>query len=248
MSAADLPELSGDWAFFLDVDGTLLEIAARPDGVRVDAAVRQLLDEVRAAAGGALALISGRTVADLDALFAPLVLPAAGQHGVERRDAAGRIHRHAFDEAPLRRVAAQLAAFARERGLLFENKGHALALHYRLAPAQAGAARAEMERAARELGQDFDVLAGKSVFELKPCGRDKGVAVEEYLAEAPFAGRTPVFVGDDVTDEFGFGVVNRLAGHSIKVGEGASAARWRLEAPAAVRAWIAAGLAHAARC
>ena len=238
MSVAELPPYSADWCFFLDVDGTLLEIAERPEGVRVDQAVRRLLDEVRAAAGGALALISGRTVADLDALFAPLVLPAAGQHGVERRDAAGRTHRHAFDEAPLRRIAARLSEFARERGLLFEDKGHALALHTRQAPQHAGSARAEMEGAMRELGPDFDVLAGKNVFELKPCGRDKGVAVEEYMAEPPFAGRTPVFIGDDVTDEFGFGVVNRLAGYSIKVGEGESIARWRITGPRAVRAWL----------
>ena len=238
MSVAGLPPYAADWCFFLDVDGTLLEIAERPEGVHVDEGVCRLLADVRAAAGGALALISGRTVADLDALFAPLVLPAAGQHGVERRDAAGTIHRHAFDEAPLRATAARLAEFARERGLLFEDKGHALALHYRLAPQHADSARAEMQRAARSLGQDFDVLAGKNVFELKPSGRDKGVAVEEYMAEAPFAGRTPVFIGDDVTDEFGFGIVNRLAGHSIKVGEGESIARWRISGPRAVRAWL----------
>lgn len=247
MSAAELPEPSRDWAFFLDVDGTLLEIAERPEGVRVDGDLLRLLADVRAAAGGALALISGRTVAALDALFAPLVLPAAGQHGAERRDAAGRIHRHAFEEAPFRSVAAQLAAFARDRGLLLEDKGHALALHYRQAPQHADAARAEMERAVRKLGQDFDVLAGKSVFELKPSGRDKGVAVEEYMAEAPFAGRTPVFIGDDVTDEFGFGVVNRLAGHSIKVGEGETVARWRIPGPRAVRDWLGEWAARFAR-
>ena len=94
MSAEGLPPYSADWCFFLDVDGTLLEIAERPELVHVEDATRELLAGVRAAAGGALALISGRAVADLDVLFAPLVLPAAGQHGVERRDAQGRIHRH----------------------------------------------------------------------------------------------------------------------------------------------------------
>jgi len=238
MSAAGLPPYSAFWCFFLDVDGTLLEIAERPELVHVEDATRDLLAGVREAAGGALALISGRTVADLDVLFAPLVLPAAGQHGVERRDALGRIHRHVFDEAALRRVAVRLASFAQANGLLFEDKGHALALHYRQAPARAGAARAEMDQAARELGPDFDVLAGKNVFELKPCGRDKGVAVEEYMAERPFAGRTPVFIGDDVTDEFGFGVVNRLGGHSVKVGEGDTVARWRLADTRTVAEWL----------
>lgn len=240
-----LPPLSADWAIFLDVDGTLLEYAERPDAVRAEAPVFRLLEALQRGTGGALALISGRALADLDRLFAPLTLPLAGQHGVERRDAAGRVHRHAFPSHLLRRTAARIGAFAaRHEGLLFEDKGHNLALHFRLAPQLGGAAQAALREAAAQLGGDFEVQEGKMVVELKPSGRDKGMAIEEFMREAPFAGRTAVFIGDDLTDEFGFGVVNRLGGHSVKVGPGASAARHRIADAAAVRALLAAWAAR----
>jgi trehalose 6-phosphate phosphatase len=237
--APRLPAYSADWALFLDVDGTLLEHAARPDAVRPGAAELELLGALQHAAHGALALISGRAVADLDAMFAPLRLPAAGQHGVERRDFQGAVHRGATPPAALRRVAARLGEFAaRHQGLLFEDKGHNLALHYRLAPQLAAAVRAALGEAAAQLGAGFELLHGKMVVELKPSGRDKGSAIEEFMREAPFAGRRPVFVGDDHTDEFGFGVVNRLGGESVKVGAGETAARWRIADAGAVRAWL----------
>jgi len=248
MSGAGLPQPAADWAYFLDVDGTLLEHAATPDAVRVDADMRALLAALQARAGGALALISGRAVADIDTLFAPLRLPVAGQHGVERRDAAGQVHRHAFPQEPVRRAARRIGAFAAAHpGLVFEDKGYNLALHYRLAPELATEACALVEGAAAELGEGFELQRGKMVLELKPGGRDKGTAIEEFMAEPPFRGRTPVFVGDDLTDEFGFGVVNRMGGVSVKVGDGGSAARWRLADAAAVRAWLGACAAHRAR-
>jgi trehalose 6-phosphate phosphatase len=234
-----LPAASASWALFLDVDGTLLEHAERPDAVRVDPVLGRLLAHLHRATGGALALISGRAVADLDALFAPLVLPAAGQHGLERRDASGRLHLHPFPVPALRRAAARLAEFAAQHaGLFFEDKGRNLALHYRQAPQLAEAARGAAFAAAAELGDGFELQAGKMVIEIKPGGRDKGLAIEDYLREPPFAGRIPVFVGDDLTDEYGFGVINRLGGHSVKVGGGPSAARWRLAGAAEVRAWL----------
>ena len=233
------PLPAADWAFFLDIDGTLLEHADTPDAVRVDGAMRTLLADLQAGAGGALALISGRSVADIDRLFAPLVLPAAGQHGAERRDAAGRMHCHAFDEQPVRRAAKRLAAFAAAHpGLLLEDKGHSLALHYRLAPQLEGEARALVDEVLAGLGAGFELQRGKMVLELKAGGRDKGSAIAEFMAEAPFRGRVPVFVGDDLTDEFGFGVVNAMGGVSVKVGEGASQARWRIADAAEVRAWL----------
>ena len=233
-----LPEPAAEWAFFLDIDGTLLEHAERPDAVRPHAAAL-LLAALNEASGSALALISGRSVADIDALFAPLRLAAAGQHGIERRDARGRTHGHAFPAEALRRVAARVSDFAsRHHGLLFEDKGHNLALHYRLAPQLAGVAQAALREVAAQLGDNFEVLDGKMVVELKPSGRDKGSAIEEFMHEPPFRGRTPVFVGDDRTDEFWFGVVNRLGGHSIKVGAGPTAARLRIADAAAVRAWL----------
>jgi trehalose 6-phosphate phosphatase len=235
-----LPPASASWALFLDVDGTLLEHAERPDAVRVDASLGALLARLQRATGGALALISGRAVADLDALFAPLVLPAAGQHGLERRDASGGIHLHPFPVPPLRRAAARLAEFAAQHaGLFFEDKGRNLALHYRQAPQLAEAARGAASAVAAELGAGFELQAGKLVVEIKPGGRDKGLAIGEFMREPPFHGRSAVFVGDDLTDEYGFGVVNRLGGLSVKVGPGPSAARSRLAGAAEVRDWLA---------
>jgi len=240
MSGSSLPPAAADWAFFLDIDGTLLEHADTPDAVRVDGAMRGLLAELQAGAGGALALISGRSVADIDGLFAPLLLPAAGQHGAERRDGAGRMHRHDFAEAPVRRAAKRLAAFAAAHpGLLLEDKGRSLALHYRLAPQLADEAGALVDEVVAGLGEGFELQRGKMVLEIRPGGRDKGSAIGEFMAEPPFRGRTPVFIGDDLTDEFGFGVVNGMGGVSVKVGEGPSQARWRIADAAAVRAWLA---------
>lgn len=236
-----MPPLAADWAIFLDIDGTLLEYAERPDAVRVGESVLRLIEALQRGTNGALALISGRPVSDIDGLFAPLRLPAAGQHGAERRDAAGRLHPHRFPAERLQRAAARVGEVAaRHEGLLVENKGHSLALHYRLAPGSAEIARAAMREAATQLGSEFEVLEGKMVVELKPSGRDKGVAIEEFMAEPPFAGRRPMFIGDDRTDEFGFDVVNRLGGHSVKVGPGDSASRHRIANAAAVRDWLAA--------
>jgi len=248
MSGASLPPPAADWAFFLDIDGTLLEHADTPDAVQVDGAMRSLLSDLQGGAGGALALISGRAVADVDRLFAPLLLPVAGQHGAERRDAAGRMHRHDFPAAPVRRAAQRLATFAAAHaGLLLEDKGRSLALHYRLAPQLEQQARALVDEVVAELGEGFELQRGKMVLEIRPGGRDKGSAIEEYMAEPPFRGRTPVFIGDDLTDEFGFGVVNAMGGVSVKVGEGPSQARWRIADAAAVGAWLADWAARYAR-
>jgi len=234
-----MPPFSPAWAFFLDLDGTLLDLAATPEAIGVSRAERVLLEKLRDATGGALAVISGRSLARIDALFAPLVLAAAGQHGVERRDAKGARHRHRFPVASLRPAAGGIRSFAEQhRGLVFEDKGASVALHYRLAPQLAAAAQRAVRQAAEPLGDAVEVQGGKMVVELKPAGCDKGKAIEQFMQEAPFAGRVPVFLGDDVTDEYGFRVVNRLDGHSIKVGEGPSAARWRLADPAAARAWL----------
>lgn len=246
-AARALPRLSARSAFFLDIDGTLLEIGLRPERVRVDSALLELLAELQRAAGGALALVSGRSIAAVDALFAPLLLPVAGQHGSERRDAAGRVHRHAVARAPLRRAAARLRTYAAAHpGLVLEDKGVSLALHYRLAPRLAGEVRATMGALAASLGDSFELQGGKLVLELKPGGQDKGSAIEEFMREAPFRGRTPVFAGDDLTDEHGFSVVNRRRGHAIKVGAGASAARWRLPGPRVLRAFLGAWIARVA--
>jgi trehalose 6-phosphate phosphatase len=243
-----VPPYRPDCAFFLDIDGTLLEIAETPEAVRTDAADYRLLERLHAAAGGALALISGRTLATIDELFAPLKLPAAGQHGYERRDGHGRRRRHRFDAARLRPIAAALQQFAHEHpGVVFEDKGASVALHYRLAPELRDAARARALAAAALLPGEVEVQPGKMVWEVKPVGAHKGMAIEEFMRELPFRDRLPVYLGDDLTDEDGFRVVNRIGGHSIKVGDGATAARFRLPDPAAARAWLAGWLAACQR-
>ena len=234
-----MPPFERNWAFFLDLDGTLLEIAETPAAVGVSRSEKILFEKLRSAADGAVALISGRSLARIDELFAPLVLPAAGQHGAERRDALGKRHRYRFSAKALRPAAGGIRSFAsRHQGLVFEDKGASVALHYRLAPQLAAAAHEAVREAAEPLGDAVEVQRGKMVVELKPAGCDKGGAIESFMREPPFAGRVPVFLGDDVTDEYGFRVVNRLGGHSVKVGEGPSAARWRLRDPAAARAWL----------
>lgn len=250
MSAPAPPPARNDWAYFLDFDGTLLDLAATPDAIRVDAALPILLDALLRACSGAVALISGRSLADLDRHLVLPALPKTGQHGLERRDAAGRLWLHAA--APQAKQAIR-AALARElageltdkRRLLIEDKGLTLALHYRQAPELASHALALMHRLVAETGGDLVVQEGKCVVEVKPAGVDKGTAVAEYLAEPPFLGRRPVFIGDDRNDEHGFDAVNARDGLSIGVGHDAAtalAARYRLADAAAVRAWLSGAL------
>jgi len=238
-----MPPFAANWAFFLDLDGTLLEIAETPDAVGIGPDEKRLVEKLVAGAGGAVAVISGRALARIDQILAPLVLPAAGQHGAERRDAKGVRHRHRFQANVLRPVAVGIRSFAAQhQGLVFEDKGASVALHYRKAPQLARAAQAAMRDAAGPLGEAVEVQDGKMVVELKPAGCDKGKAIAQFMQEAPFAGRQPVFIGDDVTDEYGFRVVNAMGGHTVKVGDGPSVARWRLENPASTRAWLQAWL------
>jgi trehalose 6-phosphate phosphatase len=233
-----VPRLPADSGFFLDIDGTLLDIAERPQLVRIDDDLGHLLATTRDAAGGAVALISGRSVAEIDRLFGRNFC-AAGQHGAERRDAAGKMHQHRVPLAGLRKAHERLALMVAEHpALVLEDKGMNLALHYRLAPELAATVHEALRRLVEELGDDFELQSGKMVMEIKPSGNDKGTAIAEFLAEAPFLGRLPVFIGDDLTDEFGFELINRVGGCSVKVGEGSSAANWRLPNADAVRAWL----------
>lgn len=206
-------------ALFLDVDGTLLELAPRPDEVVVNAATKALLEQCSRRLAGALALISGRPLADLDQLFRPLRLPAAGVHGLQRRDARDQAHHTPPPPGWHDRLAPRLQAFAREHaGIVVEDKGHAIALHYRRAPAAAEAALALAEGVAAELGPETRLLRGKMVLEFMPAGSDKGRAIEAFMGESPFRARVPVFIGDDVTDEAGFSVVNAMGGLTVRVG------------------------------
>ncbi len=239
MGLREPPAAQADWAYFLDIDGTLLDIAPTPKAVHTARADCELVAALYEKCGGALALVSGRSLQMIDELFSPLHLPAAGQHGVERRDARGSVHRPQFNVKALAKAADPIRAFAeRHEGLVFEHKGYSMALHYRLAPQLAAAAHAVVREAARALGSLVEVQRGKMVAELKPAGFDKGQAIAAFMREKPFAGRLPVFLGDDVTDEHGFEKVAAMGGHSIKIGRGPTAARWRLSSPAAARAWL----------
>jgi trehalose 6-phosphate phosphatase len=226
-------------ALFLDVDGTLLHIAETPGAVTIGRATVELLGRVHRATGGGLALITGRSILDIDQLFAPLALLVAGQHGFERRDATGTVHRHARPTPQLAASRAQLAAFAGAHpGVLLEDKGLTLAAHYRLAPAAEPALAALAASLAAGSGGALAVQHGKMVVELRPAGKDKGTAIAEFMDEAPFAGRTPVFLGDDLTDEYGFSIVNGMGGVSVKVGDGPTEARARMSGVDAVREWL----------
>ena len=239
-----LPAPRSDWAYFLDLDGTLLEFVDHPTPARDNGRLRTLLAGLLSATGGAVAVVSGRALADVDRLLGPggPRLPAAGQHGIERRDASGHVTQHPFAAARLEKAREELAAAVAARpGLVLENKGASLALHYRRAPQLGGYAHRLVRSLAPRLGPRFRILAGKRVVEVKPAGRDKGAAVLEFMREPPFRGRAAVFIGDDIADEHGFTAVNRLGGVSIKVGPGRTAARWRLRDVAAVWAWLASG-------
>lgn len=239
------PTACVEWAYFLDVDGTLIDIAERPDAVSIDAELLDLIARLNRASGGAVALVSGRALSDLEHRLGSLRLPMAGQHGMERRDAAGRLWMHAASpEAKCAIKDALGPVLTLHPGLLLEDKGLTLALHYRLAPHLAAYAHRLMARLALAASAGLEIQRGKKVIEVKPAGIDKGTAVAEYLAESPFRGRRPVFIGDDLNDEHGFAEVNRLGGVSIKVGTGASCARHRLRNVAAVRRW----LGEALRC
>ena len=234
-----MPELAPETAFFLDVDGTLVDIADRPNEVRIDEDLERLLRELHGTAAGALALISGRSVSDVDRLFASRRFCVAGQHGAERRDASGMVHRHGLPLARLRTAGDALRRFsAAHPGLVLEDKGMNLALHYRLAPHLASSVQGAMQDIVKDLGEEFEVQKGKMVFEIKPSGKDKGTAIAEFMKEKPFRDRMPVFIGDDHTDEYGFRIVNRLGGHSVKVGTGPTTARWRLPDASSVRTWL----------
>lgn len=237
----DNPALSAI-ALFLDVDGTLLEIAARPQAVSVPDDLRERLRTLSLATGGAVALVSGRAITDLDALFAPLTLPSAGLHGFEHRGASGAYRRRPLPSTAVLAAArgAMLHLAEQYSGLLVEDKRFALALHYRDAPQLEDTVVAAMREIAARAGNELELQRGKMVAELRPAGATKAEAVAAFLAEAPFAGRRAVFIGDDLTDEPAFELVNRSQGLSVVVGaERASAARARLTDVTAVRGWLA---------
>lgn len=237
-------------ALFLDFDGTLVPLAETPDAIRPDPALLPLLAGLQGRLDGALAIVTGRQIEVLDRYLAPLCLPAAGEHGLRRRDCSGRLHGRACAmPAPVLQLCHALAQ--EHPALLVERKPSSIALHYRRAPQLAALCLVTLTRALQRWPQ-LELLQGKCVLEVRPAGMGsgmvtgKGSAIAAFLRESPFAGRVPVFVGDDVTDESGFAVVQAHGGMAIKVGEGASGARHRLDSPQAVHAWLQSACMHLA--
>ncbi len=238
------PPLDPLSALFLDVDGTLLEIAPRPELVQVPVGLPSLMTRLSAQREGALALISGRPLGQLDRLFQPWQGAAAGLHGLERRRADGILDCVVDRDSAgaLDRLRPKLAALAADgTGLILEDKGGTLALHYRAAPQREPEIRAAVEVLRRETASVLRLITGKMVVEFQPREVDKGRGIAAFLAEPPFLGRRPVFVGDDTTDEDGFAEIRRRGGVAVRVGcfDNATAANYRLPTVEAVLVWLA---------
>jgi len=237
-AAPAVPLPTTAWCLFLDVDGTLLELADHPGAVFVDPALKELLARLSSAANGALALVSGRTLKDLDRLFDGLGLPLAGMHGCERRNAKGELHVAPVALEQLSEVRAGLKRLVtRHAGLLLEDKGAGLALHFLKARELEHELRAEVALLAAPLVPKFALLDGHAVIEIKPAAHTKDSAVSAFMEEDPFRGRQPIFIGDDQTDYGGFAAVRRFDGLAIAVGPRVQS-EWWLPGPAAVRQWL----------
>jgi trehalose 6-phosphate phosphatase len=235
-----VPEWPDDPALFLDLDGTVLEFALDPAAVSVPERLHGILGRLPAATGGAIAFVSGRTLADIDRLLGAGRFPVAAVHGLERRDARGQVRIAGMGEAGFEQMHRLLRDIADEHpGTLLEHKGVTLALHYRQCPEYEQALIERVESALDGIASELKLMRGKMVLEIKPASGDKGTAIAAFMEEAPFAGRTPVFVGDDVTDEDGFRAVNGLGGISVKVNSGPSNAHFRLRDTRAVIDWLA---------
>lgn len=230
------PAPNPKWAWFFDIDGTLIELASEPASLDVGHSLPALLEALYERTGGALALVSGRSLDNIQKLIAPFRLPMSGCHGIERMLADGSI---------LRPAAAPEIAAARERlsqfaeahpGTVLEDKGLALAIHFREVPHLAADCKAVIEEVAvGSLGW----FSGKMVYEVKPKAYDKGYAIKAFLEMEPFRGRTPVFLGDDQPDEFGFAAVRSLGGVAVLVGAPRpTRASHRLDSVSAVHAWL----------
>jgi trehalose 6-phosphate phosphatase len=229
------------FAILLDVDGTILDIAPTPQEVHVPESLCETLLRIGRRLDGALALVSGRPLADLDHLFKPLRLPAIGGHGAEMRLASGG-EAVASRAAPLDpRFRQRLkAAATRHSGIIVEDKDYSVALHYRLAPKEGLALVHDVRRTCEEWGDPLiKLLSGKAVIEVKGTGFDKGTAVRELMNYAPFAGRVPIFVGDDITDEDAFRVVPEFKGLAMSVGRKFPGVNGLFQSASDVRQWLA---------
>lgn len=224
-------------AFFLDLDGTLAPIVADPAAAAIAPDTRDLLAALLSATEGAVAILSGRALADVDRLTAPLRFPAGGSHGLELRFDRAAEHATLMETDTLNGLREEIQAFATARRLLAEIKPGAIALHYRQDPAQEQDSRALIDRLASQSG-DLRALHGKMVSEVTQATADKGTALRALAQHPPFAGRIPVMLGDDVTDEDGFAAAQELGGFGVKIGTGATQARHRAASMEAALNWL----------
>lgn len=235
-----LAALTAPVAVFTDFDGTLVDIAPRPDAVEVGDGLLENLDGLSQALDGAFAIVTGRMIAEIDHFLSPAQYAISGSHGAERRlgdETAQPDHHLALQAATIAERAQE--AFADFEGILVEAKPGGVAVHYRAAPEHEAEVRRVLARALQE-SEDFSLVDGKMVLEARAEGVDKGAAITLLMKEEPFRGRMPVFLGDDVSDEDGFEAVQALGGVGIKIGDGTTAARFRLPDVAAARAFLSA--------
>jgi trehalose 6-phosphate phosphatase len=227
------PEVERHWALFLDLDGTLLDIAAAPDKVVIPTRLIDALGRLSVALDGALAVVSGRRLANIDRLLSPLRLPVAAEHGAVIRLPSTKIDslspRRRPPQAWIKRLRQAVSGWD---GVLVEEKTYSVALHYRLAPHRSGAVRKLAMSLVRAAPNRFELLTAKQAFEVRPKGITKGRAVEVLMEQPPFRGRLPVFVGDDVTDEDGIEIAHQLGGLGLNVDSAFGGQ------PRAVRDWL----------
>jgi len=231
----------GSFALLLDIDGTILDMALTPGSVIVSNSLRSSLEELHAKCGGALALVSGRLIRDIDNLFAPLRLPAIGGHGAEMRLAGEMVtqvrHADAIDDGLRGLVEAVAAADPR---VIIEAKATSLAVHYRLAPELEQMLKTKIAAIVDRVAlQDIEVLHGKAVIEIKSSHFSKGTAVCELMKRLPFAGRKPIFIGDDSTDVSVFKMLPALGGIGYAVERFMPGAHGTFGSPREVRSWLA---------
>jgi len=226
-------------AILLDIDGTILDIAPSPPQVWVPTGLRRTLSRLADLTGGALALVSGRSINDIDLIFSPLQLPAIGVHGAEMRTSADSDVQTRV--APLSKALKRKLATIAELGpgILVEDKGYSLALHYRLAPEKGPTVLAAIVKICAGVPEEaVEILPGKLVVDVKPAGINKGDAVCALMQHAPFAGRRPIFIGDDTTDLPVFGIIPKFAGQAYSVGGIAADVDGHFATPEAVRDWL----------
>lgn len=237
------PAPAADTALFLDVDGTLLDIAPTPDAVIVPDGLIETLRRLNAALDGAVALVSGRRHAELRSLFRGTGVVLVGEHGATASVALAAVDAVRGERLPPGLTAALRRFAARHPDALLEIKRHGAALHVRGAPSAAVAARRLAQALAEAHRGRVRLLRGKAVFEFVAWGVSKGRAIEALLSQDPFRGRTPYVVGDDITDEDAFAIANRMGGRSLRVGSSdlrmaGSAARFRIATPSQLRKWL----------